>query len=163
MSAEEVLNIYKSLQEKGILIWIDGGWAVDALLEEQTRPHQDLDIAVQAKDLEPLEELLGSLGFARITCNEEDMWDLLLANDKGTEIEVHAFSLDEHGKVMEEEYWNGYSADSLTGKGRIAGVEVRSVSLEQLVKTHDKNKRTLKPTDLQDMTLLEQRFGAEFP
>ena len=32
--------------ELGIEVWIDGGWGVDALLGECTRPHQDLDIII---------------------------------------------------------------------------------------------------------------------
>lgn len=45
MISEDVLALYTALHELGIQIWIDGGWGVDALLGEQTRPHQDLDIA----------------------------------------------------------------------------------------------------------------------
>lgn len=163
MTAEEVHDLYKSLDQGGILVWLDGGWAVDALLGEQTRPHQDLDLAVQHKDMEALKMFLATKGFIQITRNEEDMWDLVLANDKGTEIEVHAFNFNDSGGVVEEEYWNGYSAHSVTGKGKILDTEVRCVSLEQLVKTHDKSRRVLKTTDLQDMTLLGERFGVKFP
>lgn len=163
MRAEEVLNIYKSLEEQGIKVWIDGGWAVDALLGEQTRPHQDVDFAVQHKDLEAMEQFLAKRGFKDIERDKELMWDRLFTNDAGKEIEVHAFSFDVNGKVIEEEFWNGYSADSLIGMGNILDTEVRCVSLEQLVKTHDKNKRTFKNTDLQDMALLQERFGVIFP
>jgi lincosamide nucleotidyltransferase A/C/D/E len=30
-----------------IEFYVDGGWGVDALLGKQTRPHADLDIAIQ--------------------------------------------------------------------------------------------------------------------
>jgi lincosamide nucleotidyltransferase A/C/D/E len=42
------------LEKLGIEIWVDGGWGVDALLGEQTRPHKDLDIAIQQKDVPQL-------------------------------------------------------------------------------------------------------------
>ena len=32
MTAEDVLEVYELLHANGIRIWIDGGWAVDALL-----------------------------------------------------------------------------------------------------------------------------------
>jgi lincosamide nucleotidyltransferase A/C/D/E len=43
----------------GIGVWIDGGWGVDALLGEETRPHQDLDIIVQQVDVPRLGPLGG--------------------------------------------------------------------------------------------------------
>lgn len=38
-------------------------WHVDALLGEQTRQHNDLDIAVESKDLEKTREVLASHGY----------------------------------------------------------------------------------------------------
>jgi lincosamide nucleotidyltransferase A/C/D/E len=54
--ASAVIDIYTKLEKLGIQIWIDGGWAVDALLQKQTREHRDLDIAVQRKDLIKLKD-----------------------------------------------------------------------------------------------------------
>lgn len=45
MESNDVVKLYKLFEENGIEVWIDGGWGIDALLGEQTRPHQDLDIA----------------------------------------------------------------------------------------------------------------------
>jgi lincosamide nucleotidyltransferase A/C/D/E len=42
----------------GINIWIDGGWGVDALLGAQTRPHKDLDIAIEERDVAGLSAAL---------------------------------------------------------------------------------------------------------
>ncbi len=49
MPAEHVVEVYDLLASRGIGVWIDGGWGVDALLERQTREHGDLDIAIQVK------------------------------------------------------------------------------------------------------------------
>ncbi|MBC7836867.1 nucleotidyltransferase family protein [Acetobacteraceae bacterium] len=162
MSAEDVLEIYALLEGQNIKIWLDGGWAVDALLGEQTREHDDLDIAAEKKDLPTLKNFLESYGYRDTPKDEDKMWDLVLTNEEGKEIEVHAFSYGAEGKVVEEEYWNGYAADSLTGSGTIAGREVRCVSVSQLVKTHDKNKRELKEADYQDMERLSKKFGVTF-
>ena len=51
MTVEDVANLCEELKRLRVEVWIDGGWAVDALLEEQTRPHGDLDIVVQEKDV----------------------------------------------------------------------------------------------------------------
>jgi lincosamide nucleotidyltransferase A/C/D/E len=48
ITAEDVLEIVTVLQSAGVRLWLDGGWGVDALLAEQTRPLADLDIAVAA-------------------------------------------------------------------------------------------------------------------
>src|SRR5258708_7387144 len=40
------------------LVWIDGGWGVDALLGHQTRKHDDLDVAVHHSNLSTLCNLL---------------------------------------------------------------------------------------------------------
>ncbi|MGH9648231.1 MAG: nucleotidyltransferase domain-containing protein [Bryobacteraceae bacterium] len=163
MSAEEVFEIYDLLEKQGIKIWVDGGWAVDALLGEQTREHVDFDIAVERKDTPALKDILESNGYHDAPKDKDKMWDLVLVNEEGKEIEVHCFFLTPEGKVIEEKYWNGYSANSLDGIGTISGKEVRCVSLSQLVKTHDRNKRGLKDTDYKDMKRLSEKFGVVFP
>ena len=54
MTADKALEIYEELGRRGITLWIDGGWGVDALLAEQTRPHTDLDVTVKKVDLPKL-------------------------------------------------------------------------------------------------------------
>jgi lincosamide nucleotidyltransferase A/C/D/E len=51
MTSGDVVDFYKIVTQLGVDLWIDGGWGVDALLGEQTRPHRDLDIAIQQKDV----------------------------------------------------------------------------------------------------------------
>jgi tRNA nucleotidyltransferase/poly(A) polymerase len=58
MPSKDVIAVYDLLERKGIQIWIDGGWAVDALLGEQTRRHADLDIALETRFLEELRRML---------------------------------------------------------------------------------------------------------
>ena len=47
--AEAVVKFIQSLEQRGISIWIDGGWAVDALLEQQTRRNPRLQITPAMK------------------------------------------------------------------------------------------------------------------
>lgn len=44
-------------------VWVAGGWAVDAVTGRQTRPHGDLDLAVDAAQQSDLLGLLDRLGF----------------------------------------------------------------------------------------------------
>ena len=58
MTSIDVIDFYTTLENSGIEMWVDGGWGVDALLGEQTRPHKDLDITIQQKDVPKLRALL---------------------------------------------------------------------------------------------------------
>ena len=36
---------------RGVQLWVDGGWGIDALLERQTHSHKDFDAIVAFEDL----------------------------------------------------------------------------------------------------------------
>lgn len=128
MSAEDVIGLCTSLESKGIKIWIDGGWSVDALLEKQLRPHKDLDIAVQWNDVEKLREFLEMAGYKQT--REDSKWNFVLNDGKGHEIDVHAFIYDDKGNVVDGIM---YPAESLTGTGRINSHPVRCISPKHMV------------------------------
>lgn len=159
MQDKDVIDLYTKLENLEIKIWIDGGWALDALLGEQTRSHEDLDIAVEHRNLANLKAYLESQGYKEMKRDEDKMWDLVMCDDKGHELDIHAFSFDDKGSVVEEEYWDGYLSNSLTGSGIIDGHTVRCVSPEQLIKTHDGTKRKLKDSDHKDIDALCNKFG----
>ena len=46
MRSDEVRPVLDRLAAEDILAWVDGGWGIDALLEEQTRDHSDLDLSL---------------------------------------------------------------------------------------------------------------------
>jgi len=62
MTAADVVDIVRLLEQNGIEVYVDGGWGVDALLGEQTRRHSDLDIALPYKHMPKLRELLETQG-----------------------------------------------------------------------------------------------------
>jgi lincosamide nucleotidyltransferase A/C/D/E len=78
MPPEDVLNLYDLLQSQNIPIWIDGGWGVDALLGHQTRPHKDLDIAMNWNDVPRLRQLLAAQGYAH--SHADNQWNFVLCN-----------------------------------------------------------------------------------
>ncbi|EKE10965.1 MAG: hypothetical protein ACD_15C00165G0002 [uncultured bacterium] len=158
MKATDVVDLYIELGKMGIEIWIDGGWAVDALLGKQTRSHEDLDIAIEHKNIPRLRKYLESQGFIEIERDEEKKWDIVLGDDNGHEIDVHGFSFDDNGHIIKESHWAGYEEESLSGSGIINRIKVRCASFEQLLKTHDGTKRKLKEKDYKDMDALRMKF-----
>ena len=130
MKAEDVIGIYTKLEDLGIKVWVDGGWGVDALLGKQIREHQDLDIAIQYKDLPKFREYMESRGYKEIERDDDKKWNFVLRNEKGYEVDVHAFHFDEQGRVIEGiEYPDG----SLTGTGSLEGVVVRCIDPKHMV------------------------------
>ena len=63
MDAKSVVRFWEAARAAGLDICIDGGWAVDALLGEQTRPHGDLDIALPASQGARLRAMLEAQGY----------------------------------------------------------------------------------------------------
>jgi lincosamide nucleotidyltransferase A/C/D/E len=52
MEGSEVVRVLAALGRHGVTAWVDGGWGVDALLGEQVREHDDLDLVVHRNDRE---------------------------------------------------------------------------------------------------------------
>jgi lincosamide nucleotidyltransferase A/C/D/E len=163
MTAADVLEIYFTLNGLGIHIWIDGGWGVDALLHRQTRPHKDLDIAMQAKDVGRFEQFLTSRGYRRVNLEIERPFNFVLGDGNGHEIDVHAIVLDEKGNGVYGPPESGqmYPADSLTGTGMIEGQPVRCISAEWMVKFHSGYE--LKGKDFKDVSALCAEYGIDLP
>lgn len=128
MTSSDVVNLYSKLSSLGIAIWVDGGWSVDALLEKQLRPHKDLDIAIQWKDVSKLREILTAQGYKQV--REDSQWNFVVADDKGREIDVHAFVYDDKGNIVEGIM---YPAESLTGTGVIGGHSVKCISPKYMI------------------------------
>jgi lincosamide nucleotidyltransferase A/C/D/E len=163
MTATDVISLYTELENLSIAIWIDGGWGVDALLGEQTRPHQDLDIAVQQKDVPRLRQLLHARGYKDIKLAEARVWNFVLGDENGKEIDFHVIVIDDNGNGLYGPTENAemYPAASLTGTGSIDGRTVRCISPEWMVKFHSGYK--LREKDFRDVSALCKKFGFELP
>ena len=163
MQQQEVLDFYNKFESLGIKIWIDGGWGVDALLGRQTRPHKDLDIAIQQKDVSTLREILGAQGYKEIKLEEARPHNFVLGDDKGHEIDVHVIVIDDKGNGVYGPAKDGvmYPAASLTGTGTINGQPVRCISPEWMIKFHSGYE--LKEKDFNDVSALCDKFGIPLP
>ena len=67
MRADDVIEVVDALESAGIDVWLQGGWGVDALLGEQTRPHDDLDVIIRADDIAKAMQVTATLGFSLMT------------------------------------------------------------------------------------------------
>ena len=63
-TAEDVLSFLRLCDSLDVGVWLDGGWAAYALLQRQTRSHEDLDIVIERRHVTALVDALRS-GFGR--------------------------------------------------------------------------------------------------
>lgn len=158
MTAEDVIAFVQLLARHRIEVFLDGGWAVDALLGEQTRPHNDLDIALQHKDVPQVRALLEARGYKEVP--RDDSWEcnFVLGDDEGHEVDFHSYTFDEADNHI---FGVKYPFDSLTGRGAIKGIPVKCISPEWMVKFHTGYK--LDENDYHDVKALCERFEIEMP
>lgn len=163
MTSRDVIDLYLSLERLGVNIWIDGGWCVDALLGEQSRPHKDLDIAIQQNEVSKLRDALLERGYRDIKVEIARDWNFVLGDEHGREIDVHVIVLNSQGDGIYGPPENGekYPSSSLTGSGLIEGRTVRCISPEWMVKFHSGYE--LQEKDFQDVWALCQKFGIDLP
>jgi lincosamide nucleotidyltransferase A/C/D/E len=158
MTASDVIAIVKLLNRNGIEVIIDGGWGVDALLGQQTRRHNDLDVAVMHKDVNKIRALLEERGYHEIP--QDDSWEcnFVLGDDQGHLFDLHSCTFDDAGRNV---FGVKYPLDSWKGTGSIHGFPVNCITAEWMVKFH--TGYTLDENDYHDVKGLCKRFGLEVP
>jgi lincosamide nucleotidyltransferase A/C/D/E len=164
MTADEVIEVTGRLEEAGLRYWLDGGWGVDAVVGEETRPHDDLDIVVELSETDVIIEILGGIGFRPGL--DERPTRLLLADRAGRRIDLHPIVIDEHGAGKQLGAGpNGgdapYPAAGLTGRGTVAGRTVHCLTPELLLLHHRGYDPQAK--DRHNVKLLCERFGLSAP
>lgn len=162
MKSNDVVWLYKLLTEKGIHIWLDGGWGVDALLGKQTRKHGDVDIVIQKKALAKLKSLL-SEEFSEVQKDDSRDWNFVLGDACGREVDVHVVILDKKGNGIYGPKENNvsYPANSFNGRGFVDNYPVKCLTAEYQVKSHTGYKIDKK--DVKDVSALCKKFNLEFP
>jgi len=171
VSADDVIEILDALDAAGVTVWVDGGWGVDALLGEERRAHDDLDVAIARTDCNGAVAALAPLGFGPDE-GEAKWWParLVLRDGRGRQIDVHPLIFDDEGNGRQEfPAWvdwidreaDAYPADGLRGVGRVGGRAVRCLTAEAQVLQH----AYADPDDVdyEDMTALADRFGVQLP
>src|SRR5688572_26749016 len=157
MSSSQVLQVLDALEGAGVEAWLDGGWGVDALLERQTREHDDLDLVIAWDAVEDSIAALGPLGY-RILKNELPCSFVLGVSPHSLEglgpenigesvawtsalrVDIHPVKFDAHGAGFQAQKigvpWR-YPPEGFRGTGIVGGKAVRCLTPEVQVLCHD--------------------------
>ena len=162
MTGEEVVEVVGDLETAAIAVSLDGGLAVDAALEEQTRPHDDLDLVVELSDAVGVVEVLRKRCYALGGGGAPKSFELV--DDKGRQVDVHPVVFSESGdgtyRMANDEDWM-YPASGFAGVGMVLGRRVRCLTPEVQVLCHSCYEPHL--TSFDDVWALSERFGIPVP
>ncbi len=161
MTDERVLDLLAALESAGVLATVDGGWGVDALLERQTRPHEDLDLVVALGDVERICSALNTFGFSL----SEDHLPVrfVLRNSTAEQLDFHTVTFDEQGGGVQPQPGGGsfrYPPEGFV-RGVIGGKGVACISAQVQVLCHLGYAPTAK--DAHDVLALCREFGLAVP
>jgi hypothetical protein len=162
MTAQDLVSLIDTLEQRGIDIWLDGGWGVDALLAEQTREHDDADLVANIDDAPRLIEALTRAGYRAVEGDPSAHFVML--DDAGRQVDLHMvrFTPDGDGLYRMEtgQIWP-YPAQGFTGRGEIVGRPVRCLTPEVQILCHAGY--AWDDVDHQDMKALKERFHLQEP
>jgi lincosamide nucleotidyltransferase A/C/D/E len=162
MDAQSLLEVVDLFAEHDIEVWLDGGWGVDALLERETRGHDDLDLVAELRHSDRIIALLEGLGYELV--DGAPPVSYVLVDLRGRQVDVHPVTFDAEGGGVYELRGGGqwvYPAEGFSGRGSVAGRPVRCLAPEVQVLVHAGYELTDK--DYRELYLLRERFGVELP
>ena len=175
IDAKTVIQIYQFLSAHQIRIWLTGGWGIDALLGEQTRPHKDLDFILHLDQILRLRELMAPEGYSlkeiwsenkRAVDSTGSQTDtaLVLQDSDGRELDLHAIIIDPHGNGIPA--WEAppdfiFSREDLSGQGLIHDFPVACISAESQIICHTGYE--LPDNHRRDLVRLQQKYGGSYP
>jgi hypothetical protein len=163
MEAERVLDLLSHFEARGIAVWVDGGWAVDALLGEQTRPHDDLDLVARLEQSAAIEDALAERGYVLGYGGPPRSFELV--DDEGHQVDVHPASFRRNGdgvyRMANGEDWI-YPAAGFGGRGHILGREVPCLTPEVVLVNHTTG-YALDEAHQNDVRALSERYGIPLP
>ena len=163
MELADVIDVIQLLENNHMVVWVDGGWGVDALLGEQSRPHSDVDIVIQQQNVLKLRELLTLRGYQEVERPDTSSWNFVMGDAHGRLVDVHVIVFDHERNGLYGLVEKGvmYPAGSLTGTGILGGHPVQCISAGYMVKFH--TGYDLREKDYKDVSALCLRFGIELP
>ena len=165
MDHAAVVAALDCLESHAITVWVDGGWGIDALVGEQTREHDDLDLVVVQSALSASGSALRALGYHHDAAVEPGLpARMVLVASDGRQVDLHPVVFDAHGdgwQPLGDGAWGRYPAEGLTATGHIDGRRVRCLTPELQLRHH--LGYAPDADDRHDLQLLAQRFGLAPP
>ena len=98
MSAEGAAAVIGRFEERGVDVWLEGGWGIDALVGRETREHDDLDVIVPLEYLPALEPALRELGYRFGFADGPLSFEVV--DDEGHQIDVHPIARRPNGDAV---------------------------------------------------------------
>jgi lincosamide nucleotidyltransferase A/C/D/E len=163
MDAVRVLDLLAHLENAGAAVWLDGGWAVDALLGEQTRAHDDLDLVARLEDSATIERALAEHGYVLAAGGAPCSFELVDA--EGHQVDVHPASFTAAGDGVYRMADGGdwiYPAAGFRGRGSILRRGVPCLTPEVVMVNHTTG-YALDEAHQRDVQALGRRFGIPVP
>lgn len=162
MRADDVITIMTTLAAAGVDVWLDGGWGVDALLGEQTRAHDDLDLVIALEQASLSQRALTALGFA--LAEDELPTRFVMRDAADRRIDFHTVRFDSDGggiQQLQDGRAYRYPPEGFTACGWIAGHMMPCLTPEVQVRCHQGYQPDA--NDLHDVLLLCSRFAIAVP
>ena len=157
-------EILRALQKKHVEVYVGGGWAVDALLQRNTREHDDLDLWLPIGSAEGCFAVMAEIGLDRIFPWPGDRpWNFVLHDGGARRVDLHFFERLSDGRVHYGSVREGevLPSEAFAGTGSITDLVVRCESPAWAVKFHEGYPP--RPKDRHDVTLLCELFGIDIP
>ena len=177
-SGENVTKVFRALEDGGVPVWLDGGWATDALLRKETREHSDLDLVVPLDSVTSAEAVLGPLGYKKDDTETSVPTRVVLRDPDGLQIDIHPVIFRADGSSVhideddsEQKYAYVSPPGALTGIGVVDGRIVRCITAAEQIR--QKVERRYSPwaphriqagggsSDFKDIISLLEAFGGE--
>jgi lincosamide nucleotidyltransferase A/C/D/E len=162
ITADDVIRVTEALAAAGVAFWLDGGWGVDALLGDQTRPHDDLDLVIALDRCAVATAALAPLGYTAAI--DERPTRLVLEDQARASIDLHTVTFDAEGGGLQRLPNGGayrYPPRGFNAHGLVGGAELPCVGAEVQFECHLGYVPGAK--DHHDMRLLARRFGLKLP
>lgn len=149
---DEVLDVLDAVDRAGVSHWVAGGWGVDALVGIGTRPHRDLDLAVDADDYDACMAALADLGYAIETDWLPLRVEVAAGGDRWVDVHPVTFDVQGHGIQGDLKGTHFLYPPTAFAVGRLGGRSVRCLSVDQQELLHSGYE--LRPQDEHDLRQL---------
>ena len=154
-----MLAFLEVMRERDIELCIDGGWGVDALVGEQTRPHDDLDVVIDINDVSRAIEILTDAGF--VLSEDERPTRFVVSHPDGRSVDFHPVTFDAEGggtQQLHDGTTYRYPPQGLQAEGIIGGRKVRCIDAATQLECHQGYE--LEAKGRHDLRILRNRLGS---
>ena len=158
-------EVVSLLAAASVPVWLSGGWALDFVVGEVTRGHDDIDLLIFTHDRGVAERALASAGYDRLVTSHPD--EHRHFRKDGERISLTFVEVDERGDVVTPGRWRDwpYAEGALDGPTiAFGGVECTVLSVDAQLETKvnfgaHRSGAPKRPKDLMDITLLQSLAG----